>query len=124
MHIYRRSGVARLPVTASLAIPDAGLLVAAGGLAAGICVAAGGAEPGGIAEALIALGLDEEAAANYERKIHAGHILLSVNAEEPAAEKTARLVLEEAGADNIAASGAAPSSALKPEGDDTFAHHE
>jgi len=67
----------------AVSIPGAGPFIAAGPLLATLSVAAIGAAVGGITGALIGLGIPEIQARQYESRIHAGQILISVEATKP-----------------------------------------
>src|SRR4029453_13555454 len=63
----------------ALAIPGLGPFIAAGPIMAALGGAAAGATLGGITGALIGLGIPEYEAKQYEGKINAGNILISVH---------------------------------------------
>jgi len=86
----------------ALAIPGVGPLIAAGPLLAALSGAAAGATVGGIAGALIGMGIPELEAKRYENRIAEGNILISVHAETGDEVKTAKDILERAGAQDIA----------------------
>ena len=91
----------------ALAIPGVGPFIAAGPLLAALSGAAGGAALGGGVGALVGLGIPEIEAKRYEGKLRGGNILLAVHAESREEQKTAKRVLEERGAHDIAVAGEA-----------------
>jgi len=92
----------------ALAIPGVGPFIAAGPIMAALGGAAVGAAVGGIAGALIGMGIPEFEAKRYEGKIRAGNILISVHTESGEEAKRARLIFEQAGAQDISATSEAP----------------
>ncbi len=85
----------------ALAIPGLGPFIAAGpimGLLGGI---GAGATLGGIAGALVGMGIPEYEAKRYEGRIREGGILLSVHSDNSDWTKRARQVLESTGAHDI-----------------------
>src|SRR5436190_16085723 len=91
----------------ALAIPGAGPFIAAGpimGMLGGIGV---GGAIGGIAGALIGLGIPEYEAKRYEGRIRRGGILLSVHCDDSDWAKRARNILIQTGAEDVAATGEA-----------------
>lgn len=91
----------------ALAIPGAGPFIAAGpimGMLGGIGV---GTAIGGVAGALIGLGIPEYEAKRYEGRIRRGSILLSVHCDDPDWARRARNVLNQTGAEDVAAAGEA-----------------
>ena len=91
----------------ALAIPGAGPFIAAGPLMAALSAAAVGAAVGGIAGALIGMGIPEFEARRYEGKVRQGNILISVHTENAGEIRTARTILEESGALEVCATGEA-----------------
>ena len=85
-----------------LAIPGLGPFVAAGPIMAALSGAAIGAAVGGISGALIGMGIPELEAKQYEGKIRAGNILLSVHTESGEERDRAKKILEAAGVTDIA----------------------
>jgi hypothetical protein len=75
-------------------IPGLGPFVAAGPIA--------GLSPRAGAGTLAGLGIPRYEAKRYEGRIRKGGILLSVHAEKPPRTKTAKQILEETGAEDIA----------------------
>jgi hypothetical protein len=85
----------------ALAIPGLGPFIAAGpilGLLGGL---GAGATVGGIAGALVGMGIPEYEAKRYEGRIREGGILLSVHSDNSDWTKRARQILEETGAHDI-----------------------
>jgi hypothetical protein len=85
----------------ALAIPGLGPFIAAGpilGLLGGI---GAGATIGGIAGALVGMGIPEYEAKRYEGRIREGGILLSVHSDNSDWTKRARQILESSGAHDI-----------------------
>lgn len=91
----------------SVAIPGVGPLVVAGPIVASLSGAAVGSPAGGIASALIDLGIPEHEAKRYEEKVKAGNILLSVHADNADEVEQAKNILKAVWARNIATSGEA-----------------
>jgi hypothetical protein len=85
----------------ALAIPGAGPLIAAGPIMAALSAAAVGAAVGGIAGALVGMGIPEYEAKRYEGKIREGNILISVHTENAEEIARAKKICEEAGARDI-----------------------
>lgn len=85
----------------SLAIPGLGPFIAAGPILAALSGAAVGAAAGGVAGALIGLGVPEFEAKQYEGKLKAGNVLISVHAESSDEVTRAKTILERNGAENI-----------------------
>jgi hypothetical protein len=91
----------------ALAIPGAGLFIAAGplmGMLGGIGV---GSAIGGVTGALIGLGIPEYEAKRYEGRIKRGSILLSVHCDDPDWARRAKNILSQTGAEDVAATGEA-----------------
>ncbi|HLJ13122.1 MAG TPA: quinol:electron acceptor oxidoreductase subunit ActD [Bryobacteraceae bacterium] len=89
----------------ALAIPGMGPFVAAGpimGLLSGIGV---GGALGGFTGALVGLGMPEYEAKRYEGRIRKGSLLVSVHCDNSDWEKSAKKILEDTGAEDIASSG-------------------
>lgn len=86
----------------ALAIPGVGPLIAAGPIVAALSGAAVGVAAGGIAGGLIGLGIPEYEARQYETKIKAGGVLISVHSENSDETRRAKKILEEGGAKDIA----------------------
>lgn len=98
----RHSGFASI---GSLTIPGAGPFVAAGPIIFALSGAIVGGAGGGLAGALIALGISEFEAGRYENKIKEGNILISVYAENPDEINRAKAIFKEAGAQEICTTG-------------------
>jgi hypothetical protein len=91
----------------ALAIPGAGAFVAAGplmGMLGGIGV---GSAIGGLAGALIGLGIPEYEAKRYEGRITRGSILLSVHCDDSDWARRAKNILNQTGAEDVASTGEA-----------------
>jgi hypothetical protein len=99
----RRIGFASI---GALAIPGVGSFVAAGPiiLALGDALVGGS---GGIASALVAMGVNEVEARHYEARIRDGRILISVHAENPADIPLTQTIFREAGAECVCTSDVA-----------------
>ncbi|MDQ6630458.1 MAG: DUF3341 domain-containing protein [Verrucomicrobiota bacterium] len=91
----------------ALAIPGVGPFIAAGPIMAALGGVAVGATVGGIAGALVGMGIPEYEAKRYEGKIKAGNILISVHAENSSETKQAKEIFEQAGAQDISATSEA-----------------
>lgn len=70
---------------------------------------------GGIAGALVGMGIPEYEAKRYEGKIKAGNVLLSVHTETSHEVSTAKRIFEECGAEDVATAGEASVSEPKEE---------
>jgi hypothetical protein len=88
-----------------LAVPGVGPLIAAGPIMAALSGAAVGAAVGGVAGGLIGLGFPEYEARQYEGKVKAGNILISVHTESSDEVDNAKTVFKEAGAQDISSTG-------------------
>jgi hypothetical protein len=86
-----------------LAVPGIGVFIAAGPL----MTALAGATIGGVAGALIGLGIPEYEAKRYEGKIRDGNILLSVHTSDRDQVSRSKEILKNGGADNISYTGEA-----------------
>jgi hypothetical protein len=89
----------------ALAIPGIGPFVAAGPIMAALSGAAVGGAAGGIIGGLVGMGIPEYEAKQYEGKVRAGNILISVHTEDSKARSRAKEILESAGAKDISSSG-------------------
>ena len=89
----------------ALAIPGVGPFLAAGPILAALSGAAIGATVGGIAGGLIGLGIPELEAKQYEGKIKAGNILISVHTEDSDEIKQAKEIFKQCGAEDICVTG-------------------
>lgn len=85
-----------------LAIPSAGLFIAAGPIIAALSGAAVGAAVGGISGALVGMGLPEEEALHYEERVKAGAALLSVRTRDRLDASRVCRIMEWAQAEDIA----------------------
>jgi hypothetical protein len=91
----------------ALAIPGVGPFIVAGpimGMLGGIGV---GGTIGGVAGALIGLGIPEYEAKRYEGRIRRGGILLSVHCDDSDWAKRAKNILQQTGAEDVASTGEA-----------------
>ena len=89
----------------ALAIPGLGPFIAAGPIMAALSGAAAGAAVGGVAGALIGMGIPELEAKQYEGKLKAGNILMSIHVEDANERKRAKETLEKCGAKDVATAG-------------------
>lgn len=85
----------------ALAIPGVGAFIAAGPIMAALAGAALGAAAGGLTGSLVGLGIPEYVAKQYEGKIHAGNMLMSVHAEDSTQVDEAKRIFEQEGATDI-----------------------
>lgn len=91
----------------ALAIPGVGPLIAAGPIMGALSGAAVGGATGGLIGALIGLGIPELEAKQYEGRVRAGNILISVHTENSAERSRAKKALEEMGATDVSSTGEA-----------------
>lgn len=91
----------------ALAIPGIGPLIAAGPIVAALAGIGVGGAVIGIAGALIGAGIPEYEAKRYEGRIRGGGMLLSVHSDDEEWVKRAKAILEQTGAEDIAATGEA-----------------
>jgi len=91
----------------ALAIPGVGPFIAAGPIVAALAGVGVGGAIGGIAGALIELGIPEYEAKRYEGRIKEGGILLSVHCDDSNWTKRAKEILERTGAQDVSSSGEA-----------------
>jgi hypothetical protein len=91
----------------ALAIPGVGPFIAAGPVMAMLGGIGVGGAIGGIAGALIGLGIPEYEAKRYEGRIKGGGILLSVHCDDPDWARRAKNILNQTGAEDIASTGEA-----------------
>ncbi len=89
----------------ALAIPGVGPFIAAGPILGLLGGMGAGAVVGGIAGALIGMGIPEYEAKRYEGRIRKGGILLSVHCDNSDWVKRAKTILEQTGAEDIASAG-------------------
>jgi hypothetical protein len=81
----------------SLTIPGLGPFMAAGPIAAALAGAGAGAAVGGLTGALIGLGIPEDEAKEYEKKIKQGNILVSAHSNDPEKCERAEEIFERLG---------------------------
>jgi hypothetical protein len=91
----------------ALAIPGVGPLIAAGPIMGALSGAAVGGATGGLIGALVGLGIPELEAKQYEGKVRAGNILISVHTESSEERSRAKQALEDAGATDVSSTGEA-----------------
>ena len=89
----------------ALTIPGLGLVVAAGPVMAALAGLGAGSTLGGIAGALIAMGVREHQANRYEVRVKEGAILLSVHSANAGGSRRATEIMERTGAQEIASTG-------------------
>jgi len=87
----------------SLAIPGLGPFIAAGPIMAALSGATAGATAGGVAGALIGLGIPEYEAKQYESRMAAGNLLISVHTDDSNQRTAAKEIFERSGARGVAA---------------------
>jgi hypothetical protein len=88
----------------ALAIPGIGPLVAAGPLVAGLAGLGVGGAIGGLAGALVGMGLQEDEAYRYVSHVGAGRTLVVVHCDTPEQTSKANAALERAGAEEVSSS--------------------
>jgi hypothetical protein len=86
----------------ALAVPGFGSFIAAGPIIGALAGAAAAGTVGGVAGGLIGLGMHEHEARHYEDRIQNGGILISVHCDDAAWGQRAGVILESAGARDIA----------------------
>jgi len=89
----------------ALAIPGLGPFIAAGPIMAALSGAAAGATLGGVAGALVGLGIPELEAKRYEGKVKGGNILLSAHVEGSDERDRAKKIFESGGATDVTTTG-------------------
>jgi hypothetical protein len=89
----------------SLAIPGAGLFIAAGPIISALAGASAAGVVGGIAGGLVGLGVAEGKASHFQDRIRDGGTLLSIHSDNAYWAKRAREILERTGAQDITTSG-------------------
>ena len=101
----------------ALAIPGIGPLIAAGPIMGALSGAAVGGATGGLIGALVGLGIPELEAKQYEGKVRAGNILISVHTEDRDERSRAKEILETLGAKDVSSTGEAsvPKDRVKSE---------
>jgi hypothetical protein len=91
----------------ALAVPGVGPFIAAGPVMTALAGAGVAGTVGGIAGALIGMGIPEYEAKRYEGQVKDGGILLSVHSESSDSTKLAKEILKRTGAQDIASTGEA-----------------
>jgi len=89
----------------SLAIPGAGLFIAAGPIIAALAGAGAAGVVGGLAGGLVGLGVAEGEASHLQDRIRDGGTLLSVHSDDADGTRRARDILESTGAQDITSTG-------------------
>ncbi len=89
----------------ALAIPGLGPFIAAGPIMAALAGAGAAGIVGGIAGALIGMGIPEYEAKRYEGRVKKGGILLSVHSDNSEWTDRARRILEQTGAEDVSWTG-------------------
>jgi hypothetical protein len=84
-----------------VAVPGAGLFIAAGPVMAALAGLGVGSAVGGVVGALVGLGIPEYEAKRYAGRIHDGGVLLSVHCETSGDIDRAKDLLKKTGADDI-----------------------
>ncbi len=102
----------------SLAIPGLGPFVAAGPIVAAIAGAGIGGTVGGITGALVGFGIPEYEAKRYEDFMKDGGMLLSVHVDDSNLQKSAKEILKDGGAKDIATSSEEKVKPSKPSSKD------
>jgi hypothetical protein len=85
----------------ALGIPGMGPFIAAGPILSFFAGAGIGAAAGGIAGALIGMGVSEYHATRYGDRVKAGAILLAIHSDSPEWKELAREILERNGAEDV-----------------------
>jgi hypothetical protein len=85
----------------ALAIPGIGPLIAAGPLMAGLAGLGVGGAIGGLAGALVGMGLQEDEAQRYVSHVGGGRTLVVVHCDTPEQTSKAKAALERAGAEEV-----------------------
>jgi len=91
----------------ALAIPGVGPFIAAGPIMGALSGAAVGGATGGLIGALVGLGIPEIEAKQYEGKVRAGNILISVHTDNSDERTRAKDTLEKAGAADVSSTSEA-----------------
>ena len=91
----------------ALAIPGVGPLIAAGPIMATLAGIGAGGAIGGVAGALVGMGIPEYEAKRYEGRIQKGGILLSVHCSSSEEVKRAKEILSRTGAEDVSSAGEA-----------------
>jgi Protein of unknown function (DUF3341) len=106
-------GLGWLAGIGALAIPGVGPLIAAGPIVALLAGAGAGGAIGGVAGALIGMGIPEYEAKRYEGRVKQGSILLSVHCDDSNWTKKAKQILERTGAEDVSSTGEASADFAK-----------
>jgi len=85
----------------TIAIPGIGPFIAAGPIMSALAVTGAGGLFGGIAGAMIGVGLPDYVAKHYEHRLKEGGILLSVHAHDRDWKNKGKTILERTGAEDI-----------------------
>jgi hypothetical protein len=91
----------------ALAVPGVGPLLAAGPIVAALAGMGVGGTVGGVTGALVGFGIPEYEAKRYEGRVRRGGILLSVHCDNSEWAGKAKDLLDETGAEDVAATGEA-----------------
>jgi hypothetical protein len=91
----------------AIAIPGIGPFIAAGPIMAALAGVGVGGTVGGISGSLIGMGIPEYEAKRYEGRVRKGGYLVSVHCDDAAWTRRARDILQQTGAEDIAATGEA-----------------
>ena len=100
-------GLGWLVGVGTLAIPGLGPFIAAGPIMAALGGAAIGAAVGGLTGALVGFGIPEFEAKQYESKLRAGNILISVHTEDGDERTRAKEIFKREGAHDISSTAEA-----------------
>jgi hypothetical protein len=106
-------GLGWLAGIGALAIPGLGPFIAAGPIMAALARVGVGGAIGGIAGALIGMGIPEYEAKRYEGRVKEGGILLSVHSDDSAWTKRAKEILERTDTQDISSTGEASADYAK-----------
>lgn len=90
-----------LAAIGAIAIPGAGAFIAAGPILSALAGIGLGGTVGGMAGALIGLGVPEYEAKRYEGRLRKGGILISVHSDNEDWAKSARAILSKTGAEDV-----------------------
>ena len=100
-------GLGWLVGVGTLAIPGLGPFIAAGPIMAALGGAAIGAAVGGLTGALVGLGIPEFEAKQYDSRLRAGNILISVHTEDGDQRTRAKEIFKGEGARDVSSTGEA-----------------
>lgn len=98
----------------ALAIPGLGPFIAAGPIMAGLAGLGVGGVVGGLVGALVGMGIPEYEAKRYEGRLKTGGVLLSVHCDTSAQIKTAKAVIEHAGAEDVSSAAEGTANVAVP----------